>query len=149
MEMATLATVAMVAGTAVSAGATIYQGIAADKAGELEAQQYRENAAAAELASEQDALARRKDLARTIAAQQALRAGSGVDLRSPTSLAIEEASRQETEADILASRYNFAAEAERNRLAARQAKRSGRASLYGGFIGGTGQLLSGASAFKE
>lgn len=143
--METAAVIAL-AGVALSAGATVYQGIAANKAGQLEAAQYEENAKASELAAEQDAIARRRDLARTIAAQQALRAGAGVDIRSPTGLAIEEASRQETESDILSSRYNYLSEAGRYRLAAKQARKSGKASLYGGLIGAGGQLLSGAGS---
>ena len=130
-----------------SAASSVVQGSQANAAAKLEAQQYQQNAADAKLAADQAEAQKRRALGRTLAAQDALRSGRGLDLYSPTGNAIRSDTTSQAEQDITTTRYSDLAAAQRYDLAAAQSSAKGSAAMIGGIGGAATSILSGAKAF--
>jgi len=128
-----------------SAISSIAGGIQAKRAADTEAAQYREEADNARTAAIQDETQRRKQLQRTLATQQAIRAGSGFELFSPTFSNIQAQTTKDAESDIETAQINFMSKQGRFLLGAEGAEASGQSKMLAGFGQAAG---TGYSAFK-
>lgn len=124
MEAAILGTMAVM---------SVAQGIQANKAYQAEAAQYEEQAETARVAAIQDEAARRRELAKILATQQAVRAGSGQDVFSGTGAALRKSTIAAAERDILTAQVNYLSRQRSFGLGADQARASGTGALIGGF----------------
>lgn len=142
--METLAIIGTVVSVAAAAGGAI-QGMNAASA---ERQQYEEQAKIAETAAIQDEAQRRQELTRVLASQDAIRAGRGLDLYSPTGNAIRAGTIEQAETDIRTSNLNYAGKSRFYGLGAEAADAKGTQALFEGFAGVGKGLLSGAQYLK-
>ena len=117
------------------AAMSVAQGIQANKAYQAEAAQYEEQAETARVAAIQDEAARRRELAKILATQQAVRAGSGQDVFSGTGAALRKSTIDAAERDILTAQVNYLSRQRSFGLGADQARASGTGALIGGFAG--------------
>jgi hypothetical protein len=138
--------IAAVAASVLSAGTSVAGGFAARGAGKSEARQYEAEARFAATAAAQEETERRRVLGATLATQDAIRAGRGVDLFSPTGAAIRDETVATAQRDIDNIRLNGMRTTDRYNLAARNAEARGTQAFYGGLAGGFGSLLGGARA---
>lgn len=137
---------ALLGGAAVvSAGASIAAGVQQARAAEIEARQYEDERRNAATAAEQDEAERRRELARTLAAQEAMRAGRGTELFSQNALNIRQQTIAAAEDDINTSRLNFLSRQRRYALGAQGARSSATGALIGGFADATGTLATTAA----
>jgi hypothetical protein len=144
-ELAVFSALASVA----SAGASIIGGIQGSAAADAERKQYEEQARLSGLQSKQQEEERRKELTRTLATQDAIRAGRGVDLFSQTGMTIRDQTFADAEDDIENIRLNAGSAAARYQLAGQAASARGTAALIGGIGQAAGGLLSGARALSD
>lgn len=144
-ELAVLSAVASVA----SAGASLVGGIQGRAAANVERRQIEEQARLGALQANQAEEERRRDLARTLATQDAIRAGRGVDLLSATGATIRDQTMADAEADIDNIRINQGSAAARYQLAGSAASARGTAAFVAGIGGAAGGLLSGARALSD
>lgn len=135
-EMLSLAAVASIA----SAGANVLGGLQAQAGARLQRQQYEEEARAARLAAQQEEAAKRRELNAVLSAQDALRAGRGLDLMSDTGRAIRRETIERAEDDILTVRLNADRAARRYGFAGAQATSQGRQAMIGGLANAGGTL---------
>lgn len=144
--MATALPFIAIASTVASAGLGIVGAVRQSRAASYEREQLETEAKAIELAAQQDENARRENLRRVLASQEAIRAGAGLQLETGTSRAIANRSVDATEDDIITSRFNFMRRAQRTRAAAFGAGQRGTNAL---FAGGAGILsAAGRSAVQ-
>lgn len=132
----------------VGAGTSVLGGLAQNNAAQAERQQYEEERRNAQVAAAQAEEERRKDLARTLATQEAVRAGRGIDLFSATGTTIRDSTIADAEADIDNIRLNRDRAGARYGLAASAAGARGTAAIVGGVGNAAGSLLSGAQAYR-
>lgn len=148
---------AIAVSAAASAGTAIYTGqqqAAASKANaQAQAAQYAEEQRTARLAAEQEEAAKRRTLDAVLSSQDALRAGRGLDLGSPTGEAIRRESIEQAEWDITTIRANANARDRRLGLASDSALIRGRnetrtavVSSYGSAVG---SLAGGARSIAK
>ena len=150
-ETAIIAT-AIAVSAAASAGTAIYTGqqqAAASKANaQAQAAQYAEEQRAARLAAEQEEAAKRRTLDAVLSSQDAIRAGRGLDLGSPTGDAIRRDSIEQAEWDITTIRANANSRERRLGLASDSALTRGRndarTALVQGYGSAVGSLAGGA-----
>jgi hypothetical protein len=143
-----LAMVALIGGTAASAGSQIMAGNEKSTAAQFEAQQYAQQAQAAKTASLQDETARRRDLTSNLETIQAIRAGRGVGSSSPTAMAIYNNTIDKSEEDIQASKANYAAKADLASRASILSERKASTSLLAGTLGAVSTIAgAGFRAF--
>jgi hypothetical protein len=143
----TLAIMSALASVA-SAGAGLVGGLQGRAAANVERQQIEESARLASLQAKQAEEERRKELTRTLATQDAIRGGRGVDLFSPTGNTIRDQTFADAEADIENIRINQGSAAARYGLAGQAASARGTGALVGGIGAAAGGLLSGARALQ-
>jgi hypothetical protein len=129
MSFAVVAAVAAIAGTATSAYGSIQAGKAAEDAAKEQARQEK-------IQAESEELARREELNRQLAAQNAALAAGGIGMEgTPASIALESAkSISQSEGMISLS----------GKLARAQTIRSGQAAKAAGYTQGVSTLLSSA-----
>lgn len=135
-----------VGASVLSAGTQVLGGFAARDAGKTEARQYEAEARFAATAANQEEAERRRQLGATLATQDAIRAGRGVDLFSPTGAIIRSETVAAGERDISNIRLNALRTGDRYRIGAANAEARGTQAFYGGIAGGFGSLLGGARA---
>ena len=138
----------MAVSAAVSAAASISAARQQAGAAKIARQQYEEEAANARMQADQEEVARRDELQRVLAAQDAIRAGRGVELDSPTGLAIRDTTIADVESDIGVARYNALSKARRFDLGAAIEETRGRSAMISGIGGAASSILSAASAFR-
>lgn len=138
--------IASVAASLIGGGVQFMGAMQARRGAAIERQQYEEQKKATELAMLQDEALRQQQLNETLATQEAIRAGRGLELHSPGFKAIQERSIRATEADIVTSRLNYLSAARRSELGMQGADVRAENALYGG-IGGL--LAAGASAGRQ
>ena len=141
-----LATLALIGGTAASAGGKLMAAGQQSAAAEFESQQYQQQADAARTASLQDETARRRDLTSNMETIQAIRAGRGVGSNSPTAMAIYDSTISRSEDDIAASKANYAAKADLASRASILSARKSQTSLLAGALGAISDI--GSAYFK-
>lgn len=149
-ETAVIAAVAVSA--AATAGAAIYSGhqqaAAAKDAAQAQAAQLAEEQRSARLAAEQEEAAKRRDLNRILSAQDALRAGRGLDLGSGTGEAIRRSSVEQAEGDIATIAANANNRERRLGLASdsalTRARNQADAAIVSGYGSAIGSLAGGA-----
>lgn len=136
--------VLMAAGTAISAGATIYSGIqqnnvakANAKAAEMEAKQQRQIGRVQEMQA-------RDRMRHAIARQRAGLAASGINLASTSSVDLGAEAGEQAFLDAQAVRTSSDARARNLEFEARLARAGGRMAMFGGFARGAATGLSGA-----
>jgi len=133
-----LAAIALIGGTAASAGSQLMAGGERAAAAEFESQQHAQQAQAARTAAMQDETARRRDLNSNLQTIQAIRAGRGVGEGSPTAMAIYDSTIDKSEDDIATSKANYAAKSDL----------SSRASILSARKSGTSLLAANLGAFS-
>jgi type II secretory pathway pseudopilin PulG len=137
-----IATIALIGGTAASAGSQMMAAGERSAAAQFESEQYAAQAQAQRTAAVQDEAARRRDLTSNLETIQAIRAGRGVGSGSPTAMAIYDNITDRSEDDIAASKANFAAKADLSRRAAILSERKSSTSLLAGALGAAGTVAS-------
>lgn len=147
--LGTIATIATIAGTAVSAAGTIAAGRAQQAAANFEAAQYeikaQEERAAAQ--REQFALKRKKNLA--LSRLQSLSAASGFDPTGPTELDITGEIAQYGTFQEQMARYAGESRAQGLRDAAGASRATGLAQRRGASLSAIGTILGGVSTMAE
>jgi hypothetical protein len=138
--------IAAVAASVFSAGTSVAGGFAARSAAKGEARQYEAEARFAATAAAQEETERRRALGATLATQDAIRAGRGVDLFSPTGAIIRDETVAAADRDIDNIRLNGMRSADRYKLAASGAEARGTQAFYAGIAHGFGSLFQGARA---
>ena len=135
----------IVAGTAVSAGASVYSGIQQKKAADYNAKMSEQNAKAIDVQT-REAIRRQREQNRAIlSAQRASALTSGVAETGSTLLvAMENARNLERNVTDIATQGNAQQYAALNQ--ATLSKMQGRAYQTSGFLQGAGTLLSGAAS---
>jgi predicted RND superfamily exporter protein len=129
-----------IGGAALGGATSVLGGISESNSLKSQAKQYKQQARLIRLAGKQDEVQRRQGLADILAAQQAIRSASGVDPYSQTSQNIAKRTSFEGESDILTSRINYLSQERQARLAAKEAKRAAKKSLFGGILSGATSL---------
>ncbi len=151
-----MATAALVGGTALSATSQIMKGREESTAAAFERQQlltqqeqYKIQEGQQRTAAMQDETRRRNELTSNLETIQAMRAGRGVGLSSPTGMAILDSVTEGAEGDIRTSRLNFLERADSARIAgeysggaAVMAGRKARMSLISGYLGAASTVAS-------
>ena len=126
----------------VGALSSLAGGVQGAQAADFSRMQFEEEAANARTAAAQDETQRLRRLRSTLATQNALRAGRGVELfGGGTGEAIRQDTIGQTQEDIETSRLNYLSKARRFDLAAGQESIRGRSAILGG-IGGAATALS-------
>lgn len=141
------ATMAVVGSAIISSGADILGGSAEKSAANAEALQYESNAKNAMIAADQRQGERLRDLRSTLSSIDALRAGRGLDVSSPTGAAIRDRVNDDATRAIGTDRLNALNQASANYGAATNARNQGQAAYIGGFLK-AGSKLKGAGGAK-
>ena len=145
--------IASAVSSVIGAVSSVAQGNQANRAAQLEAEQYRDEAETARVNAVLEETDRRKDLQRVLATQEAIRAGRGLDFSTGSSEALSGASEAEAERDVNLIRANAFNRQRRMLLAADSASQRGQSALYAGYARASSQLLSAAgsgySAYKQ
>jgi len=128
-----------IAATVVSAVTSIVGGISAKQAADDEAAQYREEQENARVAGLQEETERQRELQRQLASVDAIRAGRGVELYSPTSDTIRAEQEAAAEDDINTIRLNSLNRQRRYAAAADSTESAGTGKLLAGIGGGVVQ----------
>jgi hypothetical protein len=139
-------TLALIAGTAASAGGQLMAAGQQSAAAEFESQQYAQAAQAQRTAAIQEEAQRRRDLTSNLETIQAIRAGRGVGAGSPTAMAIFDSGIGRSEDDIAASKANYAAKADLAQRASILSERKSSTSLLAGDLGAFSTV--GIAAYK-
>jgi hypothetical protein len=144
------AIVASVASAGIGAYTAIQSGKYAQAAAEAETRQYEEERRMAVLQAQEEANARNRELLRTQSENLALAAAKmGVDPNESASfLALKESNIQEAERDVGAIRLMGAAQAEKFKLSAWNAKMSGKAAKTASYGQAASSLLGGYKDYK-
>lgn len=114
-------------------------------AASVEQQQYERQAEQTRLAAVQDEAQRREELVSSLETIQAMRAGRGLSLTSPTGRAIVGEAIEDSERDVGISKMNYAAREQQARTAAALSGRRRRTSLLAGDIASVGDIAQSGS----
>jgi hypothetical protein len=142
--MAQAAPFIMMAMAAVSAVASMQQADAQQEAADLEKQQYEDEKENARVAALQEEAERRKDLADVLSTQDAIRAGRGTELYSPTSMNLRSEAKLEAERDVDMIKLNSLNRQRRFGLGASIASSRGDAAQAAGIANAAGSIGSAA-----
>lgn len=132
-------------GTVVGAVGSISAGNQSAKVAEYNAKVAENNAQAAQQTAAYEANLTRENLRRTIGAQRAAGASSGLDTTSGTPVAVLGDTAKQGEMDVLAQLYSGRAAAVGYHNDARRMRAEGKAQKQAGFINAGTSLLSGFS----
>jgi hypothetical protein len=120
--------------------APIVSGIGQYQAAQGEKAQYNFNAKSEMIGADQSDAQRRSDLLDTLSLTNAIRSSRGLELGSPTGLAISQGMTKQAEAGISTARLNYLSRAQSDLYGAWGAEQKGTYALYGGFLQGIDQL---------
>lgn len=132
-------------GFVLSAASSIVGGFAQKSQSDAEAAQYEQNAKNAITAGDQADYQRRTDLNSTLSAINAMRASRGLEVTSPTGMAIAADRTDRAEKAIDQSNLNYRQQSQSNKTQAGISRSQGRAALIGGFLKGGASLFQGAA----
>lgn len=136
---------AAAASAVIGGGADILGGAAQKSAADAEGKQYEQNARNAMTASDQMQGERLRDLRSTFSSIDAIRAGSGLDLSSPTGQAIRDRLSTDAGRSITTDRANALGQASSNYNASASIRAQGKAAYIGGFLkAGAGLIKASA-----
>lgn len=144
--MAALAVPAMIAGTVLSAGATLAGGQAAEDAGKYQAAQYRRNASNARGSAQRAAIEERRNATLAESRARAVAAASGASASDKTSTDIMAGIAEEGEYRALSALYEGEEAARGMQDAAAAAEYEGEAAKRASRIGAAGTILSSGSS---
>jgi hypothetical protein len=130
----TLTVIAMAAGTAMSAGASVMKGRAEYAASKFEEQQLKIQEENQRIAAAQTEARRTEELTSSLETIQAIRSGRGVGQGSPTGSAILTSVTEDALRDIQTEKLGILQKADQSRLAARLADRKASTSLLAGYL---------------
>jgi len=141
--MSGLETLIPLIGAGLSGAGTIAGGIAANEQAQFQAAQEEARGKEEFAAAQRDAMEKRREGQLVMSRQQALAASSGAGTTTPTIVKLM--TDTGAQADYNARTAIYGGESRRAGLfdQARATRRSGRASLLGGFLGGFGQMGTG------
>jgi hypothetical protein len=134
-----------IAATAVQGIAQISSGFSANSAYRAQAAQEDQNAKAALTAADQSEAARRQDLISTLSSIDAVRTARGLDVSSPTGIAIAQNRTQRADSAIGTENLNYRTQAQSYKTQAGIDRQQGSAALLGGFLKGGSSLFSAGS----
>jgi len=151
MASVTLVQGAMLAFSAVAAGAAIQPGRAASQAADFEAKSAEQQAEQARIKALDDELQRRRMLADSLAAGSAMGAQSGFDPFGMGSsfLALREEVQREADRDTQMIRLLGANQVGALNAQAKQSRIAGSAAMTSGYLKATGVALEGASNYMS
>lgn len=139
----------LIGGTAVGTATSVYgqqmAGQEAKRSADFESAQLQKQSQAYQTQAAQDEANRRTDLESSLGTIQAIRAGRGVGLDSPTGQAIMTSTTDRAERDIDASKSNILGRASNAELAASETQRKGSASILAADIGSLTTIASGVA----
>lgn len=95
-----------------------------------------------QIAGAQAEARRREHLTSSLETIQAIRAGRGVGMGSPTGMAALEEITSDESRDIRSERLNYLTRAEESNMASRMLKRQSRMSLIAGYVGAGADIAS-------
>jgi hypothetical protein len=131
-----LATMALVSGTALQATSQIMRGRAEAQAAAFEQEQLRIQEQMTRTAAMQEEARRREELTANLETIQSIRAGRGVGEASPTAMAIYDSVTEDEMRDVDIARFNQLQRADLARRSAELAGGRARMSLLSGYLGG-------------
>ena len=123
------------AAAAASGGADIAQGVMGDEMAQGQANQYEFNARSEGIAADQAEAQRRQQLLNTLGQVDAVRTSRGLDVASPTGMALQQYATTSADRNIATERLNYLTQQGSDDIAAQDAQISGDMKLLGGFIG--------------
>jgi hypothetical protein len=126
--------------TIVSAAASVAGGVQGMRAGNMQKQQYAEEAANTRVQAAEAEVERTRELRSVLATQDAVRAGRGLEFDSGTARALRDDTNYVFERDIDSIRYNAENKTRRLGLAGSQAQAQGTGALLSGFAQAGGAL---------
>lgn len=139
----------MAASAAVSTYASVKQGQAQSAAFKAQQQQQQQREEQLRTAAMQDEAARREELVSQLSTADAIRAGRGMSLTSPTALAIRDDATDTAMDDMRNSRLNILNGAESARQQGEQAGSAASSALTSGYLGAGKSLLDfGTKAYN-
>ena len=138
-----LAVAAAVAGTALQATGSIMAGREGARAALFEQQQYKVQEQTLRTSAAQVEARHREELVSSLGTIQAIRAGRGVGMSSPTGQAILTSTASEQTRDAKQESLNYLLKADSSRLAAAGAEKKGQYSLLSGYIGAGTAIAEG------
>lgn len=121
--------------------ASITQGNMAAEAGKARENELKIDAQNTEIAAKQSQAARLDELTRTTGNINAIVASRGLDLNSPSALAMTEGARDYTYRDIGRERFNAMQTASNQRVAGAQARLSGKMAQRAGYLSAAGSFF--------
>lgn len=136
-------TAVAVAALAISVAATAYTAVTTAENNDALEAQYKQEAKTQQAAEAQEEAIQRRNLQRTIAAQDALRAGRGTSLTSGTALSIYDDTLNQGAKDIAAAKFVNANQVQRYRYAAAGASQASQNAAIGGGLAAAGQAAGG------
>lgn len=140
---------AAIGSSVISAGATIYSGMAQKSALEAQAGMARYEGQIAELRGKQISAEKRDELNRVLAAIDTMRVSRGTGLDSPTGVALRQANREQSDfarnASVLTERLN----AVRAQTQAQSYAAAAPVAMWTGFAQAVPKLTSAASSFSS
>jgi hypothetical protein len=123
----------------------IVEGIGQNQVDQAQAAQYNFNAKSELIAADEDSAARLSDLNSTISAVNAVRTSRGLDLASPTGMAISAGLTKRAESNVQTARLNYETKAQSDKFGAWGANQAGQYALLGGFLQGYDVLQQDAA----
>lgn len=144
-----LAIAALAAGTTLQAVGSVMSGREGARAALFEQQQLRIQQQTEQTAGAQAEARRLEELTANLGTIQAIRAGRGVGMSSPTGAAILEATASEEWRDAKQERLNHLLKADQSRIAAGMAGRKASYSLLSGYLGAGTALAEGAYKYDS
>jgi hypothetical protein len=148
MAQAALAPIALFASSAMTAVGAVMTGREQARAADFERQQYEIDAQVNRTAAAQEDARRREELVSALGTIQAVRAGRGVGMSSPTGMAILTSTASEQVRDAQQARLNNLVKADRSRIAASMSGSRARYSLLSGFVNAGTAIAGGAYQYS-
>ncbi len=140
---------ALAAGTATSAVGSIMQGQESARAARFEQQQYAAQEQVQRTQAAQAEARKREELVSSLGSIQAIRAGRGVGLSSPTGMAILDSTTSVGVRDARQAGLNYLMQADQSRMAGAMAGQKAKYSLLSGWMGAGSALADGAFAYDQ
>lgn len=131
----------MLGATVLSAGGSIVGGMAQNSQSRAEAAQYDANAKASLTAADQSESLRRQDLLSTLSSIDATRASRGLEVASPTGMAIRNNTTARADQAIGTENLNYRTQSQSYKTQAGISRSQGQSALIGGFLKGGSKLL--------
>jgi hypothetical protein len=125
--------------------APIVSGIGQYQAAQGEKAQYNFNAKSEMIGADEEAAASLADLNDTLSAYNAQRTARGLDIASPTGMALASGLTKKTDSNIKALQLNHASRAQSDLFGAWGAQQKGTYALYGGFLQSLNQMTQDAA----